>query len=124
MAAFDPTPIIVAVISASGAVLAAYYAYRSGRKTKQKIETMPTDLVKEFSRLTPGVDTVEKVVELLYTEINRLTVENGDLRSKVDKLIAEKQGLLEEISKMKVALDEQKRKLGILEARIKGTIPE
>lgn len=119
---FDPTPIVVAMISASGAVLAAYYAYRSGRKTKEKIETMPTDLVKEFSRLTPGVDTVEKVVELLYTEINRLTVENNDLRSKVDALIAEKQGLLEEISKMKIALDEQKRKLGVLELRIKGSI--
>lgn len=123
MAGLDPTPVVVAAISATGAVLAAYYAYQSSRKTKRKIEAMPNDLVKEFSRLNPGVDTVEKVIELLYTDIARLNKENGELRTKVDTLITEKQDLLDEIRKMQVALDDQKRKLGYLEARIKNSIP-
>lgn len=124
MAAFDPTPIAVAVISATGAVIAAYYAYNSGKKTSQKIKTLPNDLVAEFGKLNPGVDTVEKVIELLYTEIGRLNGENELLRGKVDKLIAEKSDLLDEIRKMQTALDDQKRKLGYLEARIKKSIPE
>lgn len=123
MAALDPTPVAVALISASGACIAAYYAYLSGRKTKRRIETMPNDLVKEFSRLNPGVDTVEKVIELLYTDIARLNKENETLRTKVDTLITEKQDLLDEIRKMQVSLDDQKRKLGFLEARIKNSIP-
>lgn len=119
----DPTPVIVAVISAFGAVSAAYYSYTKGRKTDNKIKSLPNDLVSEFSKLNPGVDTVEKVIELLYAEIGRLNEDNKTLREKVEKLVAEKQDLLDEIQKMKVALDEQKRKLGYLEARIKKSIP-
>jgi predicted RNase H-like nuclease (RuvC/YqgF family) len=133
MSVFDPTPIIVATVSAAGAVGAAYYAFRSGQKTTKKIETMPTDLVKEFGRLNPGVDTVEKVIELLYAEITRLSEEKEksekayaekikQLNEKVDKLLSEKQELLDEISKMKTALDQQRRKLTYLETRIKKSL--
>jgi len=121
---FDITPITVATISALGAFGAAYYAYRNGRRTDYKIKKLPNDLVAEFGRLNPGVDTVEKVIELLYTDIARLNKENGELRTKVDDLIKDKQNLLEEIRKMKIALDDQKRKLGYLETRIKNSIPE
>ena len=124
MAAFDPTPIVVATISAGGAVLAAYYAYRTGRKTEHKIKSLPNDLVAEFGKLNPGVDTVEKVIELLYTDIARLNKENDALRGKVDALIAEKQVLLDEIHKMQVDLDDQRAKLVTLENRIKNSIVE
>lgn len=121
--AFDPTPIAVVTISGAFSLAAAYLAYRTGRKTKKKIEQLPADLVKDFARFQPGVDTVEKVVELLYTEINRLNGENSKLREQIEKLVAEKQGLLDEIRKMQIALEEQKAKLGQLESRIKNSIP-
>lgn len=124
MASFDLTPIAVAIISASGAVLAAYYAYNSGKKTKNRIDTLPNDLVDGFAKLQPGVDTVEKVVELLYTEIGRLTDENTKLRARIDKLVEEKQALLDEIRKMKSTLEEQRKKLTTLENRIKRSIGE
>ncbi len=122
MANFDPTPIVVAIISAGGGVIAAIYAYRTGRKTEHKIKTLPNDLVSEFGKLNPGVDTVEKVIELLYTDIARLNKENESLRGKVDALIAEKQVLLDEIRKMQIDLDDQKVKLSSLEARIQSSI--
>jgi chromosome segregation ATPase len=124
MASFDPTPIVVATISGIAAVTAAFIAYNSGKKTSSKIKSLPSDLVSEFSKMNPGVDTVEKVIELLYKEIQRLTEQNTKLEAKITKLIQEKQELLDEIRAMKIALDEQKRKLDILATRIKNSIPE
>jgi chromosome segregation ATPase len=123
MASLDITPVVVALISAGGAVLAAIYSFRNGKKTNRKIETLPNDLVAGFTKLNPGVDTVEKVVDLLYAEINRLTDDNTKLRKRIDILVAEKQELLDEIRKMQQTLDHQKRQLRMLEARIKKSIP-
>lgn len=120
--AVDFTPIAVAIISTSGAIGASYYAYHASQKTKKKVEALPTDLVKEFSRLNPGVDTVEKVIELLYGEIGRLTENNKILEDKVRILVAEKQTLLDEISSLRDSLDDHQRKLNYLEARIKQSI--
>ena len=118
----DITPIAVALISLSGSIITGFWAYRSGRRTKQKVEGLPADLVKEFTRLNPGVDTVEKVIELLYAEIGRLNKNNDALEVKINRLISEKQSLLDEISKLKGSLDDHKRKLDYLEARIKKSI--
>lgn len=116
------TPVIVAFLSLLGSVLTGYLAYKSGQRTKKKVESIPADLVKEFSRLNPGVDTVEKVIELLYAEIGRLNKNNGELEAKVDKLISEKQGLLDEIRTLKGSLEDHRRKLEYLDARIKKSI--
>lgn len=120
--ASDVIPVIVAMVSASGGVVAAFIAYRGGQRTKKKVEDLPQNLVKEFAKLNPGVDTVEKVIELLYTEIGRLNANNKALEEKVQMLIAEKTDLLNEITTLKVSLDDHQRKLNYLEARIKKSI--
>lgn len=133
MGSFDPTPVVVATISAAGGIIASLYAYQASRKTKARVDSLPSDLVKGFTKLQPGVDTVEKVVELLYGEIERLNrlgqtreaayeKKVADLQLKVDTLISEKQDLLDEIGKMKRTIDDQKTRLEKMETRIKNSI--
>lgn len=118
----DITPVAVAFLSLIGSIATGYLAYKSGQRTKRKVETIPADLVKEFSRLNPGVDTVEKVIELLYAEIGRLNTNNETLTKRVDRLITEKQELLDEITSLKGSLADHKLKLDYLEERIKKSI--
>lgn len=124
MGVSDLTPVAVAFVSAVGAVSAAYVAYRGGQKTKKKIEDLPNSLVQEFAHLNPGVDTVEKVIELLYAEIGRLNANNQALEQKVVNLVNEKQELLDEITTLKNSLTDHQRQLDFLEARIKQSIEQ
>lgn len=118
----DYTPVAVAFLSLIGSIATGYLAYKSGQRTKKKVEAIPVDLVKEFSRLNPGVDTVEKVIELLYAEIGRLNKNNDILEVRINKLVSEKQELLDEITNLKGSLSDHKRKLDYLEARIKKSL--
>lgn len=118
----DYTPVAVAFLSLIGSIATGYLAYKSGQRTKKKVESIPVDLVKEFSRLNPGVDTVEKVIELLYAEIGRLNKNNASLELRINKLVSEKQELLDEITNLKGSLSDHKRKLDYLEARIKKSL--
>lgn len=124
MGASDLTPVAVAFVSAVGAVCAAYIAYKGGQKNKQKIDNLPNSLVQEFAHLNPGVDTVEKVIELLYAEIGRLNANNQALEQKVTSLVNEKQELLDEITTLKNSLSDHQRQLDFLEAKIKHSIEQ
>lgn len=124
MAVIDPTPLLVSFIAASGTVIVGFLAYKGNKKTEKKIEDIPTTLVQDFARLNPGVDTVEKVIELLYTEIERLKEDNRAKDERIDNLLSERGDLLEELQHLKSSLAEHKRKLEYLEVRIKKSITE
>jgi len=118
----EATAVTVSLIGASGTVIVGLLAYRGNKKTEKRIDQVPTSLVQEFAKLNPGVDTVEKVIELLYTEIERLKADNLRKEERIDNLVAEKAKLLDEVHLLKDSLSEHKRKLEYLEARIKKSI--
>ncbi len=117
------SPFTLAIVATGGMLTASYLTYRGSQKyTKKKVENLPQSLVKEFAKLNPGVDTVEKVIELLYAEISRQNTKITQLEGRIEELVNEKQGLLNEISALKSDLDAYKIKLEYMEARITESI--
>lgn len=111
----EPTPVVISLIGLTGTILVGFWASHGNKKTEKRISEVPSTLVQEFARMNPGVDTVEKVIELLYTEIERLKDDGIKKDERIDKLVKEKGELLDELQSLK-------RKLDYLEARIKKSI--
>lgn len=116
------TPIAVSLIAAIGTITVGYFTYHSGRKTTRRVSDMPKQLVSEFAKLNPGVDTVEKVIDLLYAEIERLKRATEEKDRRIDILIRDKEELLNEIGELKDSVRQHRVRLEVLEERIKSSI--
>lgn len=100
------TPIIVAFISLFGGVIVAVITTRSARKANAKVD----EVVKKTANMTT-IEEFDRVVKLLYQEIDRLNKDNGELRKDLQLEREEKLELLKEIGQLRGKLDDIERRI-------------
>lgn len=100
------TPVLVAVISLCGGVIVALITLRASRKTAAKVD----DVVEKTANMTT-LDEFDRVVKLLYQEIDRLNSDNDSLRKDLQLERSEKLELLKEIGQLRGKLDDIERRI-------------